>query len=130
MTTKADCEADVAEMAPTGAAPAGRNVPPLTDSAWFWTYLFATAGLVALFLAGPRYIERQPQIERQFAARQSSGQVVMGRDGPIPHSTSERMIVSLRPLYAVCAAALTSAWIVLWYQRFRQESQCGCSNNR
>ncbi len=96
-------------------SPAG----PLSDSPWFWAYLFATAALVALYLASPRYVDRQPQLERQFSARQSGGQAVVGADGPVPPSTSERMILSLRPLYAMFGVLLACAWIGLWYQRFR-----------
>jgi hypothetical protein len=96
------------------------QVAPLTDSPWFWAYLFGTAALVALFLAGPRYLERQGQLERQFTARQASGQVVVGTNGPVPPSTGERMIISLRPLVAILAVGLSVAWIGLWYQRFRQ----------
>ncbi len=92
---------------------------PLTDSPWFWGYVFATAALIALFLAGPRYLDRQGQLERQFSARQASGQVVVGRQGPVPPSSGEHMIISLRPLYAILALLLTFAWGGLWYYRFR-----------
>jgi len=94
-------------------------VTPLTDSPWFWAYLFVTGALVALVLAGPKYVQRQPQIERQFAARQSGGQAIVGADGPIPASTSDDMILSLRPLYVALAVLLAVAWIGLWWQRFR-----------
>ncbi|MCA9172370.1 MAG: hypothetical protein KDB23_32120 [Planctomycetales bacterium] len=99
--------------------PADNPSVPITDSPWFWAYVFATAALVALFLAGPRYIERQPQLERQFSARQSGGQVIVGRDGPVPPSTSDRMILSLQPLYFALGGVLILAWIGLWYFRLR-----------
>lgn len=101
--------------------PAPPNPPttPLSDSPWFWAYLFGTAALIALFLSGPRYFDRQGQLERQFSARQSSGQVVVGRNGPVPPS-GERMIISLRPLYAILAMLLAIAWGGLWFQRFRR----------
>ena len=91
----------------------------LTDSPWFWAYLFATAALIALFLSGPKYRVRQPQIERQFSARQSGGQAVAGSDGPVEPSTSKQMIISLYPLYVALAVVLTTAWIGLWYHRYR-----------
>jgi hypothetical protein len=96
-----------------------RPATPLSDSPWFWAYLFATGALVALWMAGPRYVDRQGQLERQFSARQASGQVVVGRDGPVPPTSDEHTIISLRPLYLVLAALLLVAWVGLWYQRFR-----------
>jgi hypothetical protein len=93
---------------------------PLTDSPWFWAYLFGSAALVALFLAGPRYLDRQPQLENRFLARQAGGQAVMGADGPIEPSSRERMIISLRPLYVLLGLLLTGAWGGLWYQRLRR----------
>jgi hypothetical protein len=93
---------------------------PLTDSPWFWGYLFATAALVALFLVGPRYLDRQPQLENQYLARQSGGQAVVGSQGPIEPSSDTRMILSLRPLYLLFALLLVLAWSGLWYQRLRR----------
>ena len=95
---------------------------PLTDSPWFWAYLFGAAGMVALFLASPRYVDRQPQIERQYLARQNGGQAITGAEGPVEPSTSSNMIITLRPLYVTCAALLTFAWVGLWYQRFRRNA--------
>ena len=95
-------------------------LPPITDSGWFWLYLFCTAGLVALYLAGPRYTYRQPQLERQFSARQRGGQAVIGTDGPVGLSDANKMIITLRPLYVVLAVILAVAWIVFWRQRTRQ----------
>jgi hypothetical protein len=92
---------------------------PLTDSPWFWAYLFGTAALVALFLAGPRYHGRQGQLEREFSARQAAGQIVVGPDGPVPPSEGPA-IISLRPLCAMLAVLWTIAWGGLWYQRFRR----------
>ncbi len=92
---------------------------PLTDSPWFWGYLFATAALVALFLTGPKYRVRQPQLERQFSARQSGGQAIAGADGPVAPSTSDDMIISLYPLYITLALVLGIAWFGLWYHRYR-----------
>jgi hypothetical protein len=101
-------------------ADSGAQTAPLTDSPWFWAYLFGAAALVALFLAGPRYLERQGQLERQFTARQASGQVIVGTNGPVPPSTGGRMIISLRPLVTILVVGLSLAWVGLWYQRFRR----------
>ena len=103
---------------------ATRPREPLSESPWFWAYLFATAALVALFLIGPKYERRQPQLERQFSARQRAGQVSVGPNGPVPLSDEDRQIISLRPIYGIVGALLLLAWIGLWSQRYRKPS-CG-----
>ena len=95
----------------------GEGAAPFTDSPWFWAYVFGTAAVVALLLASPRYAQRQPQLERQFMARQHGGQAVTGSDGPVAPSTSERMIITLRPLYVLLGLLLCGAWIRFWYRR-------------
>lgn len=53
------------------------NVPAigrLTDTPWFWVYVFATSALAALLIIGPKYQQRQPQLERQYRARVASQQ--------------------------------------------------------
>ncbi len=92
---------------------------PITDSPWFWAYLFATGALLALLLAGPKYAWRQTQIERQYTARQMAGQTRVGERGPAAASTEARPIVSLRPLYGLLGVAIIAAWIGLWATRLR-----------
>jgi hypothetical protein len=43
--------------------------PPLTDSPWFWAYVFACGGLIALLLMGPKYTARQSQIDKKNERR-------------------------------------------------------------
>lgn len=91
---------------------------PITDSPWFWTYIFATAGLIALALAAPKYYPRQTQLERQFLARQEGGQTVKGSDGEtISPPSEENLILSLGPLFLICAALLVIAWGRFWWTR-------------
>ncbi|HEX4000701.1 MAG TPA: hypothetical protein VHX65_19285 [Pirellulales bacterium] len=40
--------------------------PRLTDSPWFWAYLFSTAGFVALLLMSGKYQHRQTHIEDEY----------------------------------------------------------------
>ena len=47
----------------------------LTDAPWFWAYVFASAALAAILLAGPKYVLRQSQLERQYRARFEAQQV-------------------------------------------------------
>jgi len=97
-------------------------VRSLTDSVWFWVYLFGTGGLIALYLAGPKYRQRQTQLERQFSARQSGGQAVSGVDGPVDPANTEQ-IISLEPLFLVMGILLAIGWFGLWYHRFRQRKR-------
>ena len=45
--------------------------PPVTDSPWFWLFLFGGMGIVALAAIAPKYLRRQTGIERQYTAREA-----------------------------------------------------------
>jgi len=92
--------------------PSGRQ--PITDSPWFWAYLFATAALIALALMGPKYSARQAQIEREFQGRQRAAQTMQGQEPTGQLSTAEQTLITLRPLFIVSAAATVIVWIVFW----------------
>jgi hypothetical protein len=91
------------------------------DSPWFWASMFLTAALLALVLAGPKFSWRQPQIERQYQARQRSGHSVLPEKEPTPYSQSGRPMISLGPLYLVLSLLLLVTWSVWMWQRFRPE---------
>lgn len=92
--------------------------PPMTDSPWFWVYIFSTSALIALALAGPKYFPRQTQLERQFLARQEGGQTIKGADGQsIAPPTGKNLIVTLGPLFVICGTLLIVAWSRLWWTR-------------
>jgi hypothetical protein len=95
--------------------------PPITDSPWFWAYLFSLAALLALAMIGPKYSRRQTQIERQFQGRQSAAArtIPMAADEQRaePAAGGGEMLVSLRPLWLALAGATTVAWIVFWRSR-------------
>ena len=40
--------------------------PRLTDSPWFWAYLFSTMGVILLFLMDAKYQHRQTHIEDEY----------------------------------------------------------------
>src|SRR5262245_9867555 len=90
---------------------------PMTDSPWFWAYLFTTAALIALALIGPKFAARQAQIEREFQGRQRVAQNVQGQEPSGTLSTAERTLISLRPLFFGLAAITTAAWIVFYRTR-------------
>jgi hypothetical protein len=93
---------------------------PLTDSPWFWAYLFGTAALVALALAGPKFGPRQAQIEREYQGRSRAAQSLHGAQPSVEMSTAERTLVTLRPLFLVLAVLTVAAWIFFWWTRVRQ----------
>src|SRR5687767_13518965 len=87
---------------------------PITDSPWFWTYLFSTAALIALALAGGKYGPRQAQIEREFQGRQRAAQNLNGQEPNVGLSTAERTLITLQPLFFALAAVTIVAWFVFW----------------
>jgi hypothetical protein len=87
---------------------------PITDSPWFWAYLFTTAALIALALIGPKYSARQSQIEQQFQGRQGGTQSLSGELPRGPLSTTERTLITLQPLFLLLAGITMIAWIVFW----------------
>ncbi len=98
------------------------NRTSITDSPWYWVYLFCTAGAVALVLAGPKFAARQSQIERNSEARQVAARHAANGSAEFPapelsapelsEPTSTR--VTLWPLFVTLGIALSAAWFQLW----------------
>ena len=63
--------------------------PPLTDSPWFWVCMFATAALLGLTAAQPKYGRRQAQIEKQYQGREFSVRGRAGTESNQPYSTPD-----------------------------------------
>lgn len=91
--------------------------PSVTDSPWFWAYLFGAAALVALFLAGGKFGWRQSQIEREYQARTRAAQQLNGQEPSLELSTPERTLVTLRPLWYVIAVVTVAGWLLYWWSR-------------
>ncbi|MEX2174400.1 MAG: hypothetical protein WD872_08560 [Pirellulaceae bacterium] len=89
----------------------------LTDSPWFWAYLFGLAALLALALAGPKFGSRQAQIEREYQGRTRAAQNLNAQQPNLEMSTADKTLVTLRPLFFGLAAITSVAWIVFWYTR-------------
>jgi hypothetical protein len=89
----------------------------MTDSPWFWAYLFTTAALIALALIGPKFTARQAQIEREYQGRQRAAQNIQGQEPTGDLSMAEKTLISLRPLFFGLAAITTIAWIVFYRTR-------------
>ncbi len=94
--------------------------PPITDSPWFWLYLFATAGIVALMLATPKFGPRQAQIENQALARQRAEQIALGETPTGEASRAGETRITLKPLYMAVSGLLVLGWGLLWWSRFRR----------
>ena len=100
---------------------------PLTESIWFWIVCFSAAGLLALTAIGPKYAQRQAQIERQYQARgQVHRDVAEGRplgemaDRDIMrYSTADDTLISLRPLQIALVVVILIAAAALIGQRLR-----------
>jgi hypothetical protein len=102
-----------------------RPIRSITESPWYWVYVFCTAGLVALLLVGPRYSVRQTQIERSAQGRQRAIQNLAGEQ-PAPMPDEERTRISLRPLYFLLSVVLCIAWTnLIWRHRRMRAVQCG-----
>jgi hypothetical protein len=48
------------------------RLPPLTDSGWFWAFLFSLMALVGIALISPKWDWRQRQLEGRFLGRQQA----------------------------------------------------------
>jgi hypothetical protein len=95
--------------------------PSITDSPWYWLYLFATAGLLALLLIGPKFTARQAQLERNYQGRQRALQHRAGEAPHTPLSTPKDTAIRLGPLYTVLLVLLLAGWSGLWLRHVRQK---------
>lgn len=93
--------------------------PPIAESPWLWVCLFATVAVIVLATIGPKYRDRQAEIERQYQSRQRAGHVVMNEHGRAAPSTAENTIIGLDPLILVFGAIVAAGWAVLWWRYFR-----------
>jgi hypothetical protein len=97
--------------------------PPLTDSPWFWLYLFGTAGVLAIAAQSTRYGDRQAQHDRQFQGRQHIYQHAADEESSEQFSTSADKVADLRPLYALLLIVIGAGWTGFLWQRARERRQ-------
>src|SRR5690606_31854677 len=88
--------------------------PPLTDSPWFWVYLFATFALLTLFVMRPRVLERQAQIERKEQGRKRAIEQISGQTPQTPLSTPENTQITLAPLFLIMGLVWLVAAFMVW----------------
>ena len=92
---------------------------PITDSPWFWAYLFGTCALIALALAAPKFSRRQVQIEREYQGRVRAAQNLNGQEPTVAMSTEGDTQITLQPLFAALAVLTIVAWLAFWWTRRR-----------
>lgn len=99
------------------APPIGR----LSDTPWFWVYVFATAALAALLLIGPKYQQRQPQLERQYRARVASRQTTEVPGAIAATQSPANPFIRLSPLTSLLAVVAVSFGgylaVQLWHRQ-------------
>src|SRR5690242_17935997 len=87
---------------------------PMTDSPWFWAFLFSTAALLALAVIGPKFAQRQAHIEREFQGRQRAAENLNNREPTVGLSSPGQTLITLQPLFFALAAVTMVAWMVFW----------------
>lgn len=92
---------------------------PLTHSLWFWVYVFSAAALAALLIMGPRFADRQAQLEKNYQARNRANQRALGQ--PVEGKVSQPgdTIITLTPLYIGLGILFVLAWVMVWWKFFR-----------
>jgi hypothetical protein len=76
--------------------------------------LFATFALIVLTVMGPRALERQSQIERNFQGRTRAMESAAGAAPQTQLSTPQSTLITLAPLYVILGGVWIVAWIMLW----------------
>lgn len=90
----------------------------VTESPWYWVYVFSTAGLVGLMLLGPKMLQRQTQEERSFQGRRRAEEQKHGQTPATAMSDVQNTLLTLRPLFLILGGTLIVAWVVFWWQHF------------
>lgn len=101
-------------------APPPTTVRSISESPWYWAYLFCTGGLVALVMIGPKYSQRQADIEQNGQKRQWAAQLAAGRAADDSPNSAGGLSITLGPLYLVLGAILAIAWLKLIRDHFRR----------
>lgn len=99
----------------------GVDRPPITDSPWFWVELFSGMALLGILIIGPKFVQRQGQIERRFEGRQHAYSSPAGEGTAEPVLTSRETEgsnrVSLMPLAALVALVMGISAVMLLRSR-------------
>jgi hypothetical protein len=95
----------------------------LSDSPWFWVYLFGVAALIALFLIGNKADRVQEQRDQNFTRRQHSlelqASAVAQDQEESPHA--KERFVRFTPFYVLLGVVTVFAWIMHWRDYYYSE---------
>ena len=91
----------------------------LTESIWFWCYLFSTAGLISLVILQGKFDTRQDLEETNFRARMQTYKSTENQDTDtmVEADAPSEQLVTLTPLYILFGLTFSISWIVIWKQR-------------
>jgi len=101
--------------------------PKLSDSPWFWIYLFGAAALIAMFLIGSKADTVQAQRDGNFTRRQVSLERQAGKTGGDRQPASnaepgEERYVDFKIFYGIIGAVTVFAWVMHWRQYLQRRS--------
>jgi hypothetical protein len=100
----------------------------LSDSPWFWVYLFGAAALIAMFLIGQKADTVQAQRDGNFTRRQVSLERQAGRVSTVVSESEaqsevpEPRYVDFTIFYGIIGAVTVFAWIMHWRQFLQRRS--------
>ena len=98
----------------------------LTESIWFWIYLFSTAGLISLVVIQGKFDTRQDLEEVNFRARMQTytgepeivnKQSITDTNSDDLQNTGDQQIFTLTPLFILFGLIFAVSWVILWKQR-------------
>ena len=89
----------------------------LTESVWFWIYLFSTAGLISLVILQNKFDTRQNLEEINFQARMQTYEGSTANSALTENQLTKTQIVTLTPLYILFGSIFAISWILLWKQQ-------------
>jgi len=95
------------------ASPPENGPPKLTDSPWFWGYLFGMCALIALFLMLPKYGPMQARIERSGQGRMRAAQNLNNYEPDVEMSTADETEITLTPLFVGMGILSAAAWYAM-----------------
>ena len=90
--------------------------PRLSDSPWFWIYLFGVAALVAMFLIGQKADQVQAQRDGNFTRRQLSLERQAGLQVELVDDAEETRYVDFGIFYLLIGSVTAFAWAMHWRQ--------------
>lgn len=113
------------------AVHARRPRPPITDSAWFWTGLFALMALTGSAAISRKFDARQGQLEGRFLGRQQAAEERQRRAAGLPpvdladaarerEAVATSRIVPLWTLMTLATAGAAISFAMLARERRRQ----------